>query len=147
MKKFLVLLFSLPFVLVSCGEDDKDFVEQNYLVGNWEIVQIGATSPQGVILYEDYINDSDCKDNYIFNADFTFENNDYTTDGACVSNTIEGNYSRFSTLVTLNYTAIVGGTPQEQEQTLTVVSLTYTEAVMAYTNASGNVVYLKLQKV
>jgi hypothetical protein len=73
MKKILALLFLLPLTFVSCGEDEENFVQQNYLVGKWEIIQTGATSPQGIILYQDYVNNANCKDNYIFNADFTLK--------------------------------------------------------------------------
>lgn len=147
MKKLFALLLLLPLIFVSCGEDEKDFVEQNYLVGNWEIIQKGTRSPQGVILYQDYLNNSNCKDNYIFNADFTFESNDYTTEEPCVSTRINGTYERLSTMVTLDYTIQVGETPQEESKSLTIVSLTYTEAIIAYTDDLGQVVYLKLQKV
>lgn len=146
MRKLLLLLL-FPLIFISCGEDDEDFVTQNYLVGNWEISQQGTRSPQGVILYTDYVNNTNCKDNYIFNADFSFESNDYTTTEPCVSTKITGTYDRLSTFVTLNYTVQVGETQQEQSTTLTVISLTYTEAVLAYTNDVNEVVYLKLVKV
>jgi hypothetical protein len=64
-----------------------------------------------------------------------------------VSTKITGTYDRLSTFVTLNYTVQVGETQQEQSTTLTVISLTYTEAVLAYTNDVNEVVYLKLVKV
>lgn len=147
MKKIIALLLLFPLIFVSCGEEEEDFVAQNYLVGNWEIVQQGTRSPQGIILYQDYVNNANCKDNYIFNADFTFESNDYNTEGSCVSTKISGTYDRLSTFVTLNYTVQVGETQQEESTTLTVISLSYTEAVLAYTNGSNQVVYLKLVKV
>ena len=146
MKKILALLFLLPLTFVSCGEDEENFVQQNYLVGKWEIIQTGARSPQGVILYQDYVNNANCKDNYIFNADFTFENNDYASEGACVSTVISGTYDRFSTNVTLNYSVIVNGNPQQVSKSFTVISLTYTEVILAYTNDVNQIIYLKMQK-
>jgi hypothetical protein len=146
MKKILALLFLLPLTFVSCGEDEKDFVKQNYLVGKWEITQIGASNPQGVILYQDYVNNSECKDNYIFNTDLTFEINDFPTEGTCTSTRISGTYERLSTNVTLRYTVQVGDTPQQVSRSITVVSLTYEEAIIAYTNESNQIVYLKLNK-
>lgn len=147
MKKILALLFLLPLTFVSCGEDEENFVQQNYLVGKWEIIQTGARSPQGIILYQDYVNNEACKDNYIFNSDFTFENNDYNTVGTCVSTLISGTYERFSTNVTLNYSILVGGNPQQVTTSLTVISLTYTEVILAYTNDVNQIIYLKMQKV
>ena len=75
MKKILTLLLVLPLTFISCEEDEDTFVKQNYLVGKWEAIQTGETNSQGVILYQDYENNSDCKDNYIFNEDLTFEIN------------------------------------------------------------------------
>lgn len=148
MKRILAILFLLPMAFVSCGEDEDNFVQQNYLVGTWEINETGARSPQGVIVYQAYVNNTNCKDNYIFNADFTFQNNDYNTEGTCVSNAINGIYSRLSTNVTLNYTIQgSGGAPQQVQQTLTVVSLTFTEVILAYTNDVNQIVYLKCTKV
>jgi hypothetical protein len=148
MKRILAILFLLPIAFVSCGEDEDNFVQQNYLVGTWEINETGARSPQGVIIYQPYVNNTDCKDNYIFNADFTFQNNDYNTEGTCVSNAINGTYSRLSTNVTLNYTIQgSGGAPQQVQQTLTVISLTFTEVILAYTNDVNQIVYLKCTKV
>lgn len=147
MKKILAFLFLLPFAFVSCGEDEENFVQQNYLIGKWEISQTGATNSAGVIIYQNYANNADCKDNYIFNADLTFESNDYNTVGTCVSSKIDGTYSRLSTNLTLRYTIQVGGAPQQMTTSLTVVSLTYEEVILAYTNDVNQVVYLKLQKV
>lgn len=147
MKKILAFLFLLPFAFVSCGEDEENFVQQNYLVGKWEISQTGATNSAGVIIYQNYANNADCKDNYIFNADLTFESNDYNTVGTCMSSKISGTYSRLSTNLTLQYTIQVGGAPQQVSTSLTVVSLTYEEVIIAYTNDVNQVVYLKLQKV
>lgn len=146
MKKILTLLFLLPLTFVSCGEDEETFVRQNYLVGKWEISQIGSSSPQGIILYQDYVNNSECKDNYIFNTDLTFENNDYPNEGACTSTKISGTYERLSTNVTLRYTVQVGETPQQVSRSFTIVSLTYNEVIIAYTNESNQIVYLKLNK-
>lgn len=147
MKNIFKLLFLLPLAFVSCGEDEDDFVEQNYLVGKWEISEVGATNPQGVILYQDYVNNSECKDNYIFNEDFTFESNDYTTDVTCASTSIEGTYDRLSTNVTLNYTTLVDGNSQSVSRSFSIISLTFSDVVIAYTNDLNQIVYLKLQKV
>lgn len=147
MKKILALLFLLPLTFISCNEDEEKFVEQNYLVGKWEITQTGSTNAAGVIVYQNYANNADCKDNYIFNTDFTFENNDFNTVGTCVSSKISGTYGRLSTNVTLNYSVLVNGTPQQVAKSLTVISLTYTEVILAMTNNVNQIVYLKLQKV
>jgi hypothetical protein len=148
MKRILAILFLLPIAFVSCGEDEDNFVQQNYLVGTWEINETGARGPQGVIVYQPYANNADCKDNYIFNSDFTFENNDFNTVGSCVSSLTSGTYERLSTNLTLKYTVQVpGGVPQQVEQILTVVSLTFSEVILAYTNDVNQIIYLKCTKV
>lgn len=149
MKNTLILLFLLPFMFISCGEDEENFVQQNYLVGKWEISQIGSKSSAGAILYKDYENAANCdKDNYIFNNDFTFENNDYTNTGSCTNDKIAGSYERNSTFVTLNYTIEIDNESKQVSNSYTIISLTFTEAIIAYTDKSSKqIVYLKLTKV
>lgn len=146
MKKLLAILCLSLFTFSSCDDDNKDFVQQNYLVGKWGIIQTGTRTPQGIILYQDYQNNSDCKDNYIFNSDFTFERNDYSIEEPCVSERIMGTYNRLSSNVTLNYIVQVGETNQEQSISFTIISLTYTDVTIAYTDSSNQIVYLKLKK-
>jgi hypothetical protein len=148
MKKFVFLLLVLPLLNTACGEDDETFVQQNYLVGKWEITKIGSMNAQGAINYSNYVNDANCdKDNYIFNSDLTFQKNDFVNLGTCTNQSITGTYNRLSTNLTLRYTENVGGTPQVVNQTFTIVSLTYTEIVVAYTNSVNQLVYLKMSKV
>jgi hypothetical protein len=149
MKKFVFLLMALPLLFTACGEDEETFVQQNYLVGKWEITQTGTMNAQGAINYTNYVNDANCdKDNYIFNADLTYQQNDFVNSGTCTNQSISGTYNRLSTSLTLRYTTNVGGTPQVVNQSLTIVSLTYTEIVVAYTTSNSNqLVYLKMTKV
>jgi len=49
MKKFVFLLMALPLLFTACGEDEETFVQQNYLVGKWEISQTGTMNAQGAI--------------------------------------------------------------------------------------------------
>jgi hypothetical protein len=148
MKKFVFLLLVLPLLNTACGEDDETFVQQNYLVGKWEITKTGSMNAQGAINYSNYVNDANCdKDNYIFNSDLTFQKNDFVNLGTCTNQSITGTYNRLSTNLTLRYTENVGGTPQVVNQTFTIVSLTYTEIVVAYTNSVNQLVYLKMSKV
>lgn len=147
MRKLIALLFLIPLAFVACGEDEKTFTEKNYLVGKWEVIETGSNGTGGIILYQDYENDVNCKDSYTFNSDLTFTNSDYTTNGACTATTITGTYDRVSTNLNLNYTIQVDGNPEPATISLTVVSLTFTEAVVAYQNDLNQLVYLKLQKV
>jgi hypothetical protein len=148
MKKFVFLLLVLPLLNTACGEDDETFVQQNYLVGKWEITKTGSMNAQGAINYSNYVNDANCdKDNYIFNSDLTFQKNDFVNLGTCTNQSITGTYNRLSTNLNLRYTENVGGTPQVVNQTFTIVSLTYTEIVVAYTNSVNQLVYLKMSKV
>lgn len=149
MKKIniLVLLAISSLFLNSCEEDEEtNFVQPNYLAGKWITTQIGSLNSQGVLNYVDYDNNVNCDaDNLIFNEDNSFEVNDFEyLDNVCEDFSINGTYSLTSNKISLIYLNAEG---LEVEESRNILSLTYTEIEITYTDSETNeIVFLKLQK-
>lgn len=144
MKKINLLLIAISSVLLfSCEEDDgTSFVREDYLLGKWNVSQVGELSPQNIVNYTDYEN---CEiDNLIFAEGDSYTENIYNLEnGECINKVVSGSYDRNGSNVTISYI--------KDNKTLNhvkkVLSLTYEEMEITYTDTITNkIVFKKLNK-
>ncbi len=144
MKKLIYLASALfCFVsLVSCdGEEEVNYKSPNYLIGLWDVTQVGALNGQNVLNYEDA--STECNfDSYLFNEDMTFTSIDNTFDGTCTATTISGTYEVVNGYAILTY--MMDGTATTK--TLDLLTLTNTELSLVYTDENSELVFLKMTK-
>lgn len=137
---------SFFILFISCDEDDDiTFVQEDFVVGKWTLSQIGAINAQNTIVYEDYVNNTTCEDdNLVFNENDTFEENDFELiNSTCQNLQTNGTFEVINNKIILSY--MMNGI--EMKQTLTIVTLTYVEITLSYTDSDTNqLVFLKLNK-
>lgn len=146
MKKISLFVIAVFTLCISCEEDDDTtFVQENYVLGKWSLNQIGFITPQNTILYEDYVNNTECEDdNLVFNENNTFEENDFElVNSACQNLQTTGSFDVDNNKINLLYTE----NGETFTQTLTIVSLTFVDIILSYTDTETNqLVFLKLNK-
>ena len=147
MKKVFLTILPIFLFLFSCEEDDElSFVQENYIIGKWFVTEIGTINSNNTIVYEDYINDSECEaDNLVLNQEGTYEENDFEfTSSSCQNDQITGTYILDNNKIVQTYIDSEGITKQ---RVLSIISLTYEEINVSYTNSETNtLVFLKLRK-
>ena len=131
---------------ISCDDDDDNtFVQEDFVLGKWYLNQIGSINAQNKVVYVDYVNTTDCEDdNLVFNEDNTFEENDFELiNSACQNFQNTGTFDVQSNKIILSI--MVDGVAMEQ--TYTIVSLTYVDITITYTDTETNkIVFLKFLK-
>ena len=147
MKKVFLIFLPIFFFLLSCEEDeDLTFVQENYILGKWFVTEIGTINANNTIVYEDYINDSECEaDNLVLNQDGTYEENDFEfISASCQNEQITGNYILDNNKIVQTYIDNEGLTKQ---RVLSIITLTYEAINVSFTNSETNtLVFLKLRK-
>lgn len=145
-KVFLIFLSVLP-LFISCDDDeDLTFVQENYVLGKWFVNQIGFINENNTIVYEDYINETDCEDdNLTLNQDGTYEENDFEfINSVCQNAQVSGSYTLENNKIILNY---INNEGQAKQKVLTIITLTYDEINLSFTDIETNeLVFLKLKK-
>ncbi|WP_291118561.1 DUF5004 domain-containing protein [Flavobacterium sp. UBA6135] len=146
MKKIFLILFTIS-TLLSCESDDGiTYTTPDYISGKWVLNQIGSINAQNVLVYQNYINGEGCeKNNYLFNSNGSYEKNEYQlVDAVCQNLQQIGTYEVNSNLIILSY---FNEENQNATIDLTIVTLTYTEIQISYTDKDTNeLVFLKLKK-
>lgn len=131
---------------ISCDDDDDTaFVQEDFVLGKWYLNQIGSINAQNKVVYVDYVNTTDCEDdNLVFNEDNTFEENDFELiNSTCQNLQNTGTFDVQSNKIILS--TMVDGVAMEQ--TYTIVSLTYVDITITYTDTETNkIVFLKFLK-
>lgn len=131
---------------ISCDDDDDNtFVQEDFVLGKWYLNQIGSINAQNKVVYVDYVNTTDCEDdNLVFNEDNTFEENDFELiNSTCQNLQNTGTFDVQSNKIILS--TMVDGVAMEQ--TYTIVSLTYVDITITYTDTETNkIVFLKFLK-
>jgi hypothetical protein len=147
MKKVFLTILPIFLFLFSCeGDDELSFVQENYIIGKWFVNEIGTINANNTIVYEDYINDSDCEaDHLVLNQEGTYEENDFEfISSSCQNDQITGTYVLDNNKIVKTYVDSEGITKQ---RVLSIISLTYEEINVSYTNSETNtLVFLKLRK-
>ena len=147
MKKVFLIFLPIFFFSLSCEDDDElTFVQENYILGKWFVTEIGTINSNNTIVYEDYINDSECEaDNLVLNQEGTYEENDFEfTSSSCQNDQITGTYILDNNKIVQTYIDNEGLTKQ---RVLSIITLTYEEINLSYTNTETNtLVFLKLRK-
>ena len=147
MKKINLLLIAISSVLLfSCEEDDgTSFVREDYLLGKWNVTQVGELSPQNIVNYTDYQScNANDPDNLIFDESNSYtESNFKLIDSECKNEVISGTYNRNSNNFTVTYI--------KDENTLQhikkILSLTYEEMEITYTDTiTDKIIFKKLTK-
>ena len=142
-RLFLILFFSL-FLLVSCDDDkDTNLEPKNYIAGTWTPTEIGSINNFGKVVYTAYVHSSnDCKDNFILNENFTYENNEY--DANCQNFKLTNTY-RYDTGV-LYLTFLNDFTNENEEVSYNVKGLTYTDLELAYSDENNKIAFIKFKR-
>ena len=146
MKKITLLVMAVFALCISCDDDDDNtFVQEDFVLGKWYLNQIGSINAQNKVVYVDYVNTTDCEDdNLVFNEDNTFEENDFELiNSTCQNLQNTGTFDVQSNKIILS--TMVDGVAMEQ--TYTIVSLTYVDITITYTDTETNkIVFLKFLK-
>ncbi|MDD2984971.1 hypothetical protein [Flavobacterium sp.] len=146
MKKITLLVMAVFALCISCDDDDDTaFVQEDFVLGKWYLNQIGSINAQNKVVYVDYVNTTDCEDdNLVFNEDNTFEENDFELiNSTCQNLQNTGTFDVQSNKIILS--TMVDGVAMEQ--TYTIVSLTYVDITITYTDTETNkIVFLKFLK-
>lgn len=147
MKNVFLIFLPIFFFLLSCeDEEELTFVQENYILGKWFVTEIGTINSNNTIVYEDYINDSECEaDNLVLNQEGTYEENDFEfISSSCQNDQITGTYILDNNKIVQTYVDSEGLTKQ---RVLSIITLTYEEINVSYTNTETNtMVFLKLRK-
>lgn len=148
MKKITLLCFLSVFsLLTSCEEDDGiTFVKENYVLGKWTIDQIGNINSANFINYQEYVNTTECEsDNLVLTENNTYEENYYEfVNNACQNDQNTGTFELTNNNIVLTYLNELNET---ENLTLTIISLTYTDLEISYTDKdTEQLVFLKLKK-
>lgn len=125
----------------SCEDDDTpNYETPNYLLGKWEVRQMGQMSASNIVTYGPVMQPGVCElDNVVFQADQTYTETSFNASGdACTSESTQGSYELVGRDLTL--------TLADGENTATVIALTYETMELSTTDDSGNLVFLKLRK-
>lgn len=157
MKKICCIFICLLLanvLFVSCEKDENkdDYQKSNYLVGKWEIKQIGEIqniNNTNVVVYENYPNNGNYEnDFYMFNEDFTFSINEVNfLNGNCENQLIiHGNFYIRDDTVILKYMDEVNGNNVELTSTGTVINNTDKILEISFKNDLGEVNFMKLQR-
>lgn len=146
MKKITLLVMAVFALCISCDDDDDNtFVQEDFVLGKWYLNQIGSINAQNKVVYVDYVNTTNCEDdNLVFNEDNTFEENDFELiNSTCQNLQNTGTFDVQSNKIILS--TMVDGVAMEQ--TYTIVSLTYVDITITYTDTETNkIVFLKFLK-
>ena len=147
MKRVSLMFLPIFFFSLSCEEDEElNFIQENYILGKWFVTEIGTVNSNNTIVYEDYINDSECEeDNLVLNQEGTYEENNFEfISSNCQNDQITGTYILDNNKIVQTYTDSGG---QLKQKVLTIVALTYEEINLSYTdNEINKIVFLKLRK-
>lgn len=150
-KKFiyiaLVLIGSLG--VVSCDEeDDTTFVSPNYLVGKWNLAQVGTLNSQNVLVYQNVDNSNCAADSYTFGADYNFTASDFTYDGTtCTEDAGTGTYEIIPGNLVLEFAdEIATDTLPGETRTMTLRSLSDVSLELINSNQAGAITFYKYSK-
>jgi uncharacterized lipoprotein YehR (DUF1307 family) len=149
MKKFnIILLLSLIWMVSSC--DDKaemNYVQKNYLVGQWKLTKIGTSNAANGIDYAPNQEAAVCgtsADNIFFNGDLSYVLTAYDgSSGTCNNIAVPGTYTLNGHTLTL--TNVDSGNIIHTA-TYTVTKLYYTTLEVNYTDDNGNLVWNEFTK-
>jgi hypothetical protein len=148
MKKITLFCFLSAFSLfISCEEDDEvTFENKNYILGKWTLDQIGNINNANFINYQDYVSAADCESNNLVLAENnTYEQNYYDfVDNLCQNDQTSGNFELVNNNIILTY---VDDFNETKQLTLTIISLTYTDLEISFTDEeTEQLVFHKLKK-
>lgn len=119
MKNFKILFFTLltGFIFTACeGEDDSIQPSVNYLLGTWELREIGEINPNNnVVSYEAIVPEGTCGfDTFAFQENNVFIFTEYTSEVATSCDTYIDNgtfYAEFPTILDVTYSPEGAATP------------------------------------
>lgn len=143
MKKLSLMAFaaSLMFATTACEDDDTpNYETPNYLLGKWELRQMGQMSASNIVTYGPVMQPGVCElNNIVFEADQSYTETSFEATGdACASESTQGEYELVGRDLKL--------TMPDGETTATVIALTFEAMELSTTDDSGNLVFLKLRK-
>lgn len=151
MKNFKILLFTflIGFLFMACeGEDDSIQTPTNYLLGTWEITEIGGLNANNLLVYEPIETEGPCG----FDS-FTFQTNDrliyteYTSDDDVSCNTYTNNGGYLLDVLDLDLFFTLEGDATPVAIYGRIETLNLTTLVISYSDEDGEVYFLKFLKV
>ncbi|RZK11486.1 MAG: hypothetical protein EOO46_06560 [Flavobacterium sp.] len=149
MKKInLIVIAALSVFLYSCEEDDKaSFKRENFLVGKWNVTQVGELNSQNKVNYNDYVScDATIGESFTFTEEQTYTESMYNaTEDGCTNKIVTGDFKFENSNILMNY---VGNDQKVAEHGKRVIALTYEQMEIVYTDSIANkIIFKKLIKV
>lgn len=144
MKNNILVVLLISVLFISCDDkNNTNFETKNYIAGTWIPSELGNINSNGKVVYTDYVHATDCnKDNLILNDNFSYEENSYSN--SCV-NTKESNTYRYETGI-LYLNSFDDVLNKDVEFSYNILSLTYTELELSYTNDLNKIVFVKFTR-
>jgi hypothetical protein len=146
--KILFLSFLVGFLFIACeGEDDSLSPATNYLLGTWELREIGGLNNSNILNYESIIPEGTCGfDTFAFLPNNTFTFTEYTSDieTSCDSYIDSGIYEMNVLNVDITFTA--QGETVAQTINATIETLNLNTLILTYSD-NGEIVFLKFSKI
>uniref|UniRef100_UPI004049DCAB hypothetical protein n=1 Tax=Flavobacterium sp. TaxID=239 RepID=UPI004049DCAB len=150
MKNFKTLFFSLVVALffVACeGEDDSIKPNENYLIGTWELTEIGYLNSSNIQVYNQVIPDGNCGfDTYTFGENDLLTVTFYSSETAdnCDTYIDNGSYNMDILNVDMSYT--LEGETAPTVVFATIETLNLTNLILTY-SVNGEITFLKFTKM
>lgn len=148
--KILFLSFLVGFLFIACeGEDDSLSPATNYLLGTWELREIGSVNQSnGVLSYEAVIPDGTCGfDTFSFQENNVFIFTEYTSEIATSCDTYIDNgtfNAEFPSFLDITYSP--EGATNATTLTTTIESLTL-DTLILFTTIDEELVAMKFFKI
>lgn len=149
MRNFKSLFFTLVVTLffVACnGEDDSIKPAENYLLGTWELTEVGSLNSSNIQVYNQLVPDGNCGfDSYTFGENNLLTVSLYTSETADNCNTYidSGSYTMDVNNVDMTFT--LEGETMPTVIYATIETLNLTELVLTYSE-NGEITFLKFTK-
>jgi hypothetical protein len=152
MKNFKILFLALltGLIFTACeGENDAIEPATNYLLGKWELREIGGINPSNnVISYEAIVPEGTCGfDTMEFLPNDILTYTEYTSEVATSCDTFIDSGSYSMDVLNLNLSFTLEGDLTPTVINATIDSLTLNMLILTYSDEDGEVYFLKFSKI
>jgi hypothetical protein len=129
------------------GEDDSIKPAENYLVGNWELIEVGTLNSSNILVYTSLVPEGSCGfDTMAFSENNVLTVTEYSSDTeiGCESYIDSGSYAL--DVLNLDLVFVPEGETEPTMINGTIETLSLTNMVLTYSE-EGDIFFLKFRKL